>query len=233
MKSLRVFFVGIGALAVIALVVVYRGALSGALRDGRGLLLGLFDSKFSYSTFQSLRTENAELRSRLSLIAESGSQLSFPSFTYELVAVYAQYPLNDRERIIIDRGSDGGLTAGTPVFVAPNVLFGRVTRVDRTRAEVETIFDPAWKSSVTIGTSSARAVLSGGNPLRLTLIAEDAQVAVGDSVTNVAPEYPLGATIGSIRAVTADANDAWRTATLDVPYSTELLTHVLVPRNFP
>jgi cell shape-determining protein MreC len=233
MKSLRVFFIGVGAIIVIALIIGYRGTMSDLLRGGRGTLIGSFDPAFSFSAFEELRTEVTELRAQLALMTSGSSSPSFPSFSYDEVATYARYPLNDRERIIIDRGSEGGLATGTPVFAAPNVLLGIVTSVARTRAEVQTIFDPGWKSSVAIGTSSARALLSGGNPLRLSLIAETTRIGEGDAVTNAAPEYPLGAIVGTVRAITTDTSDVWRSATIDVPYHTELLTHVLIPRDFP
>lgn len=233
MKSLRVFFIGIGALIVIGLIVGYRGAMSDLLRGSRGVLIGLFDPAFSYSAFEGLRTDVTELRSRLAFGTGTAGGPSFPSFAYDEVATYARYPLNDRERLIIDRGSEGGLVPGTPVFAAPNVLLGTVTSVSRTRAEVQTIFDAGWRSSVAIGTSSARALLSGGNPVRISLIAEDTPITEGDAVTNVAPEYPLGAVIGTVRVITVDTSDVWRSATIDVPYHAELLTRVLIPRDFP
>jgi len=232
MKSLRVFLGSVLAVAVLTALFVSSDSTGGALRGVREFFVRTFDPNYSYQSFMSLRAENERLRAERAL-SEATPPATLPSFEYRAIRIYSRYPLNDRRRLILDAGSEEGISVGMPVLMSPGVLLGSVVRVDRTRAEVETVFDPAWKSSVLIGTSSIKAVLEGGAPPRLSLIPEDAVLSLGAPVTNIAPEFPLGALWGTLASVSVDAHNVWQNATLEVPYHTELIDSVLIPTNYP
>lgn len=207
---------------VIALVLAYRGELMAAARS-----LPFITPD---ETVARLTMENQTLRAAL---ARAVSETPPRRADYIPVPLYSRYPFNDRDRITIDRGSEEGLTAGTPVFAAPDVLLGAVREVRRFRAVAETIFDPGWRSSVVVGVNRVKAVLSGGTPPRLELIPQESALSVGDVVMNIDPAFPMGAVVGLVDAVEPAAKNAWLSATLSVGYRLDALDSVLVPGRFP
>ena len=233
MKSVRIVLGLFLALGIIVALLVFNRGIGDAFRAVRIIVESVGDRSFSYDAFQALTAENERLTTEVDSLRQTSSTVPLHEFKYRQALAYSRYPLNDRERFMIDLGSEDGLMVGAPVFVPGGVLVGRVNTVQRTRAEVLTIFDPEWRSSVLVGTSSVKAALTGGNPPKLGLIPQDVPVAPGDAVTNVSPDFPMGAVIGTVKSVERDVNDVWRTATIDVPYREDVLGKVLMPLNFP
>ncbi len=179
-----------------------------------------------------LREENEKLRIELELL-QGQVCVQEAEAAYVRARVYAEYPWNNRELIVLDRGARDGLREGMPVVTESGFVVGKVASVWKSTAEVQTVFDSSWKSSVAIGTEGARAVLTGGTEPRLTLIPEDAVVAVGDPVVNTSPGLPLDTPFGRIKEVKADTGEVWKSALVSVPYREERVTTVLVRTDFP
>lgn len=236
MKSLRVFILGGASLLVLVLLIFFRSNLFHALLRGRILVNGLFDPSLSYVNFQEIRLENQSLKQELenikSKLTERG-KITANDLNYLEANVYSRYPFNDRQLLIIDRGSNDNLKVGMPVFAEKNILIGQISGVRGRQAEVQTIFDPAWRSSVAIGKSKIRALLKGGYYPKINLIPQDAILSAGDEIFNLSPDFPLKAFIGILKDVREDPGGVWQSANVSVDYKIENLDKVLVVTNFP
>jgi cell shape-determining protein MreC len=133
---------------------------------------------------------------------------------------------------VVDKGASDGVTEGMPVLVKKNILLGKVKSVRQFQSEVVTIFDPDWKSSVSIGSGHVKAVLRGANMLRAELIPKDANLKLGDEVQNIAQELPIGLSVGTVSATSTDEKKVWQLATIDAPFSIEDIDSVLIMTNF-
>lgn len=205
---------------------------------GRGIVVflrGVFIPKSDFTELtaelQAARIENQRLQAEVGAngVFEETSSL----FHYKRAEVYSRYPFNEHSSVIINAGSADGIAAGMPVFLDGGILVGRVARVMRTESELLTVFDPSWKTSVTIGEDGVKALLVGGSPPRLELISKNASVGEGDLVSNVSPDFPLHAACGTLSAVQTNDHALWIEGNLTVPYALEDATSVLVLVNFP
>lgn len=197
----------------------------------RIFLQTIFSKSADYEMVQKLVLENNALRAELEK-ANFAPPLE-NRFTYTPAAVYSRYPFNDRNELLIDKGEEDGIVSGMPVLSYDGVLLGRIIAVERTRSVVQTIFDPAWRSSVEIGPERERAVLSGGTELRLTLIKADAHIRRGDRVVNTLPDFPHNLFLGVIADIERNESELWLSATLDPLYRPEDLRTVYVILDFP
>jgi len=149
------------------------------------------------------------------------------------VPVYAAYPSNYQQDLLVGGGEGAGLRAGDVVLLenassAGGTLLGRVEEVFKTTARVRTIFDPEWRSAVRIGTSSVDALLEGGVTPRLSLIPKEAAFFAGDSVYNADQQFSYGLSLGVVGAVCDVSGGVFKEASLVVPYdiNTVRVVHV-------
>lgn len=147
--------------------------------------------------------------------------------------VYSRYPLNDRASLIISGGQKASVEKGMPVVTKEGVLVGSVEKTKRKQSEVKTIFDPLWKTGVTIGSEKVKGVLRGGSLVRVELVPRDAKIEEGDVVVNVSSDIPMGVPIGSIGKIQTKEGSTWITAEVVVPYELEELNEVVIIRDFP
>lgn len=208
-----------------------RGNVMRAVGGVRSTIGGFFTASSSAATVQALSIENAGLRA--ALVAASASSTLVGRYHYRVGQVYSRYPYNDKGMLVVNVGSAEGIRPGMPVMAGEGVLLGRVASVERTESEVQTIFSPDWKSTVEVGTSSVKAVLEGGITPTLSLIPKEAMIADGAAVTNLSPEYPFGASLGSAVGVEAVPNDVWQKADVATPFKLETVTNVLIVLDFP
>ena len=216
MKSFVRFFVICGAAAGAALLIWGYRAWEETNRFPREAVL--------------VEAENARLKIELSSLAEKMCD-STGDEEYLEARVFAEYPWNDRGTIIVNAGGAEGVTVGMAVLGPGDFLLGRVRAVRRHTAEVETIFDGAWRSSVALG-NSTKAVLEGGRVPRLTLIPRDGGAAEEMSVTNISPDFPLGKPVGIIAALDKGSG-VWASGTLGVPYALPDVASVKILTDFP
>ncbi len=223
----------IRALILLACFVVFfffRGEASRSFSYLHDLALSVFDPGYSYAALREERLKNASLAEEL-----RGLKNPAPfrvSATVLSARVYSRYPFSDKNRIAIDKGFEDGITEGMPVLAEQGVLLGRVSAVRRVQSEVETIADPAWKTSVAVGEARVRAVLEGGVPPRIGLIPKEAAIREGDPVTNIDPDFPMGLLIGTARAAGDDAKKVWLAADVELPYRIDDLQSVFVMTHF-
>lgn len=213
MRSLRRIIFSAAILLLVALFWSYRFEAAKFFRGG------------SETEFQSLRLENESLKFQLERLAGQATEATPGSVRAE---VYSSYPFNDQAKIVINKGSSDGLREGLPVLAAPDILFGIITKVEDGLSEVQTVFDPAWRSSVGISPANVKALLIGGPTPVLDFIAKDSLPAAGATVVNLSPEYPYGLLIGRVGEVGNRETEPWATASLQVPYNLNALNEVLV-----
>lgn len=230
MKSLRIFIVSFVLLALLALMFFYNSAVGGWLKNLKSFFAALFDSSFNYGVFQELKLENQSLKLEIEKL--QGREVS-PKFNHLVAETYSRYPFNDRNLIIINLGFADGVTTTMPVLASANVLLGRVSAVKRTQSEVETVFNPSWRSAVTVGEKRTKAVLVGGDPPYLDFIPKEAPVKAGDEIFNISSEYPLNLLIGTVLDLDVTPQNPWAKAKVKTPYNPEDLDKLLVVQNFP
>lgn len=154
-------------------------------------------------------------------------------YEYKIARVYSRYPFNDSSFIVIDVGSDDGIKEHMPVFVEKGILLGRVRTVKRTQSEVETIFNSSWKTSVSIGSSSQKAIYVGGNKPIIDLLSKESDVSSGDIVFSISPEFPFGSILGKIDSVSFSSYEPWKQAKIDSLFNLDDFSMVYVLLNFP
>jgi len=234
MKLLRGFIFSLLAVIVLVLFLFFRFEISNLLSNLKASVLSFFDRGFSYKEFQIIKVEkdfssfqdnskNKDSLKENSVFTEKG---------YIVAEVFSSYPFNDQNKLIINRGSNDGVKEGMPVLITDNVLLGRVSKVRKSLSEVQTIFDPNWRSTVAIGSSKIRSLLKGGRIPLLTFISKDRIPAVGDEVINITSEYPYGFYLGKVKGVEVNTSEPWVTAILETGYDPNLLDRVFVVLNY-
>jgi cell shape-determining protein MreC len=155
-------------------------------------------------------------------------------YQYLKADVYSEYPFSDKSVFIIDKGLADGVTSDTPVVSSPGFIIGKIIAVKRTESEVQTIFDPSWKSSVSVRVGGPKALFTGGATPGLDFIPKDALVSGGDLVVNLSPEYPIGFVLGQVKDFKAGTeNGVWSKATVDPVVHLNDVNTVYLVQNFP
>lgn len=231
MRSLKTVIGAVAAMLLVVLFVAAQGSVIRGARSTRAFFESLIDRAFSYEEISLLRTEVEALRSERVTLLEAG----IPPFSANLVKVpvHSRYPYGTEGLLMIAGGSDMGVKEGAPVLATPGTLLGRVTRVERARSEVMTVWNPAWRSSVRFEGSTAKALLEGGETPRLTLIPRAARPGEQTRVVNVDPAFPFGLFLGISGTITGSDAEPWYEAPLEMTYHESDLEEVLVLVNFP
>jgi len=231
MKTTRVLFQGLFLVIVVIALIFFQQEIKDFIIGLKDITYGVFGRDYDIKKIQDIESENISLKRQVEVLSlrlgEKDSAGVLPAF------VYSSYPFNDKVRVIIDKGSNDGVDVGMPVLFKKNIILGKIVSVRKNQSEVQTIFDPTWKTSVVIGTSSVRAVLSGGNVPEIEFIPKEAIIHSGDEVLNSASEFPMRALVGNIASVQEDEKKLWQIATIEVPFSLENVDSVLVLTQFP
>ncbi len=234
MKSFRVFVTVTICVLIAAILFIWRVPLVRFFANMRVALVGSTDPSFDYRSFEKLHLEYEALavRCATSTFVSDASVVS-GKYRVKEVKVFSLYPFNDYASISINAGSADGLKEGMPVLAAPEVLLGKIKTVSRTKSEVETIFDPSWKSTVSVGAGRVKAVLVGGATPYVDLLPKNASTTAGDAVLNLAPEFPMDLLLGNASDFREGSNALWLRATVDPLFKFEDIDRVLVVTNFP
>ncbi|MGC9610909.1 MAG: rod shape-determining protein MreC [Minisyncoccia bacterium] len=233
MKSFRLIVLTAAFLVMALSVFIFRGALAHFFGNLRISFSGAADGNFSYENYQSLKTQNEFLTQNCPTGENSRQLVVAGKYHAKEARIFSDYPFNNYSAVLIDLGSDDGMKAGMPVLVSEGVLLGKVTGVKRTQSEVETIFDPSWRSAVAFGEARSKALLVGGPAPYLDLIPKTAFSNIGDPVFNLAKDFPINLLLGKIISWEAGENDVWARAKVEPPASFENLGKVLVVTDFP
>lgn len=173
-----------------------------------------------------LRDENAELRAKL--LGASQAAQRFEAAQAEtgqlrrLIGAAERLPLkvtpaeilyNGRDpysrKVIIDKGGQNGLGAGSPV-VDENGVVGQVTRVHALSAEVTLLTDKQQAIPVQVVRNGLRAIAFGAGSsgmLELRFMAANAEIQNGDKLvtSGIDGTYPPGLPVATVARIERDA----------------------------
>ena len=169
-----------------------------------------------YRDNQALKTENEQLKQTNLDVAEVSAEnarlramLDYkrgaPQFDFVVAAVIARDPSTWTSTIVINRGSQHGITKDMPV-VTPQGLIGNVVQVYATSAKVQMILDPRSAVGALVQRPESRVAAivegNGANPLapRMINLSRDADIIKGDKIitSGFGGIYPKGIVIGEV-----------------------------------
>jgi len=183
-------------------------------RPVRGFLSWASDLGVSRSQLEALRTQNTELRARVSTLEEARlenirlkklSGFTQASANKTVGARVIGRPTNQWEGVItIDRGSADGVAAGMPVVGAQGLL-GQTVGVTKHSARVRLITDPNSGVAAMVQSTRAEGIVHGTLDGKLTLdfVSSETTVRAGDVVisSGMGGVYPKGLIVGEITRV--------------------------------
>jgi len=153
-------------------------------------------------TLEAVRSENEQLRRLI------GAREKLPARAIFAEIVYAGRDPFSR-KVIVDRGSQQGVTAGQAVIDAAGVL-GQVTRVQPLLAEVTLLTDKDHAIPVQVLRNGLRGVAYGsgdGSTMELRHMAANAEVEKGDLLvtSGIDGVYPVGLPVARVVRVEREA----------------------------
>jgi rod shape-determining protein MreC len=177
------------------------------------------------SRVEQLTAENQRLRALLELRPSLNVRSQPAEILYEAADPYSR-------KVIIDRGMQQGIVAGSPVINETGVL-GQVTRVYPLSAEITLLTDKDAAIPVLNSRTQARSAafgLAGGDGLELKFMAGNADVQVGDILTTSGVDgiYPHGLAVAKVVSVERVADSGFARIGLKPLASADAVRHVLV-----
>jgi len=143
-----------------------------------------------------LKEENEFLRKALNVGLQKDYQLSLANFISKDIS---------GDSILINKGSESGISVGMPVITEQKVLLGKVSEVGDKFSRVTLISNKESSFPVTIQTVKAVAVIKGRGNLQLFLeqIPQDKDIKEKDIVvtSSLGGDFPKGLLIGEIERV--------------------------------
>lgn len=200
---------------------------------------GISISDNALDTLTKITMENIRLKAELSDYQRLKTQLGSPPFD-SMQALPAQVLARPIDTLtssyIINKGIADGISNGAPVLVQGSVLLGFIQSLSEHSATVQTLFHPS--TSITVETTAnneekpARGILKSRyqTSLGMETIPRDALVHVGQHIvtTSKANYLPYGMLIGSVASLSNPENEAYQSATLEVPYDSNAIDAVTV-----
>lgn len=183
------------------------------------------ENRTELALLEELRDDNRELRALL-----DASQRVAPRFeTAELMNI----DLNPwSHRVLINRGSRDGLTAGQPVMDSHGVM-GQVDEVAYNTAQVILISDPDHALPVRVQRTGLRTVAYGSgriNQLRLTDLPMNVDLASGDILvtSGLGGAFPAGLPVAEVESLSRPVGEAFARAEVRPLARLDRARHVLV-----
>jgi len=174
-----------------------------------------------------LETENISLKAQLGELGVIKNQLPVVATNEISAMVYSTYPMNFKNEVTLNVGSDDGVAPRDAVLLDGG-LFGLVERTATHQALVETVFDPRFRMPIRIGTAGYDGLFTGGPYPRVTLIAKDAKLAVGDVVYAASADVPYAIPIAELSQMDVSPSDSSQEASLSFAYDANAVQAVAV-----
>lgn len=199
---------------------------------------------------QELQVENIRLRAHEKEYAQLKEQLGSPSFA-SLRAIPASVEARSvdtfHSQLILNKGSDNGVTLGAPVVVHGATLVGFIVELHEHSALLQLLVHPSTGLSAEVQQEqSPRGLLVGQKftSLKLITIPRDATLEQGQPVVTVSHDreigaeagksiisatgqnIPAGLLIGHLGAVFREENEAYQEAIVQLPYDLDQLRAV-------
>ena len=180
-------------------------------------------------TITEIMAENIRLRAMLEY--KKGT----PQFDFITAAVIARDPGMWTNIMMINRGSNDGLTRDMPV-VTPQGLVGNIVQVSASTAKIQLLLDPrsAVGSLVQRSESRVAAVVEGNgiSPMapRMVNLARDADIIRGDKIitSGFGGIYPKGLLVGEVMDIVNDEGGLLKYAVLKPVVDFDRLEEVMV-----
>ena len=180
-------------------------------------------------TITEIMAENIRLRAMLDY--KKGT----PQFDFITAAVIARDPGMWTNVMMINRGSNDGLTRDMPV-VTPQGLVGNIVQVSASTAKIQLLLDPrsAVGSLVQRPESRVAAVVEGNgiSPMapRMVNLARDADIIRGDKIitSGFGGIYPKGLLVGEVMDIVNDEGGLLKYAVLKPVVDFDRLEEVMV-----
>jgi rod shape-determining protein MreC len=177
------------------------GSLS---RENEDLRRAAAEQAQQLQRFDALSAENTQLRKLLGMRDKLKAQT---------VPTEVLYESRDRfsHKLVLDRGSNAGLTLGSPVVDDAGVI-GQVTRLFPLTAEVTLLTDQSQAIPVQVLRNGLRGVAFGGvepGTLELRFMPANADINNGDVIVTSGLDnlYPAGLAVGKVERVERGAKD--------------------------
>ena len=174
-----------------------------------------------------LAAQNDALQAQLATLQVVASQLPTSTPNTIRAMVYSRYPMNFRNELLVNAGSDEGVAPGGAVTFQ-GMLIGQVLKVFPDESLIQTIFDNNLKMPVRIGASGTDGLLQGGADPVVGSIASTAAIAPGDVVYSAAPGIPYAQPIAEVVATSTSADSLFQQAMLSFPYDINNVETVLI-----
>ena len=168
--------------------------------------------------YQDLVDENIKLKNLL--------HLAHPKTTEAVYAnIIIREPLHWYQGVIINKGSNDGLTDNLPVLFVDEYgntcVFGRVSKVYNTTSEIALITNSLSSMVVTINNGQSDCLLEGADMqyLKLSYISDNEKLQIGDEVvtSKISSVFPYNIPIGKIVEITKTAYNEY-SEVLVLPY---------------
>lgn len=174
-----------------------------------------------------LAAQNESLEAELAQLQGVAAEIPQAPSGYIRAMVYSRYPLNFKNELLVNAGSNEGVVQGKAV-VFQGVLIGSVEKVFPDSSLVLTVFDASFKAPVRVGSGGYDALLEGGADPKATSIQKNTNIAVGDIVYSAAPTFPYGLPVAIIAATGTTSDNLFENATLSFAYDMNDIQTVLI-----
>lgn len=176
-----------------------------------------------------LIAENDQLKAQLAELQGIAAELPTSTPNYLRAMVYSRYPLNFKNELFVDAGTDDGVATGSAV-VYQGLLIGRVVEAWPHYAAVQTVFDNDFRLPVRIGAGGYDGLLTGGSYPFVASIAKSSPVAAGDIVASAAPGVPYALPMGEIQSTSTSPDNLFEQASIVFPYDINQVETVLIAK---
>lgn len=214
----------VAAIAFLALIVV-EPSFSWQLRTL------IFSENPAQKNITELVIENEALKAKLAEL-EGGVRAAGAVGPSLRADVFSHYPFNVKNQILINAGAAQNVKVGDAALLtassSDSVLLGKVIKVFRETALIETVFDEGWQSAVRIGQAGHEALFAGGSEPKLSFIAKDVAIVPGDAVYSVDPAFPYGVAIAEVKSVALSNDQIFQEAELRFPYDLSQIRAVAI-----
>src|SRR3989344_1688707 len=174
---------------------------------------------------ESLEKENGFLRQALKIERDNKAVIPAGIFNFRLTP--------NAYRVDINAGSQEGVMPDDVVTTSEGVLIGKVAAVHPRYSEVMFLADPDFSISVRVLGQNTTGIARGNvrEGMTIDLILQNERIAEGDIlVSNGNDLFPAGLIIGSVRHVSSNETDVFKSVKVDLAVKEAELDSVIVIR---
>lgn len=181
---------------------------------------------FDHIELENLRVENQELREQLSFIKRRG-------FKTVSASVVSRSVGSESFLILIDHGSEDGITVSASVISGDGILVGKVIETHARTSVIQALTDPKAATAVSVLNASRTIGIATGassSLLSVSYIPQDEIISINQIVVSSGLEknVPSGLPIGIVTQVTKDPTAPFQEAILEPLMDMRLLTTVSI-----